>query len=859
MTYLWRFLSARYWLRHRGAFFLSTLGVALGLAVFVSVQVANYSVLASFSASLDAVAGKANLQIIGGDKGLPEEVFVGVKRLSDPRIRAAAPLLSKTLYSPTLNTSLLVMGIDLFSEAEFRDYGLEEEEGATGDADWLSQFLIDPNTIAISQSLAKRYNLKRGDKLTVYVGAQRRTFTVSTLLDTEAAGQAFGGDFALLDIAAAQEALSQLGHISQIDLIVDESQLDAVAASLRKIAPADAVVQRPAQRGQQVSDLLAAFQLNLTALSCIALFVGAFLIYNAIAIAVVRRRQEVGMLRAVGAARGQLMRMFLLEAALIGLVGSIAGFALGLALSQFTLRAVSTTVSALYIAVKARELVVPPWLWWGAPLGGTVLAVLAAVPSAWEAANTSPRVALQRITLHHATAHYAAPLAGVGIVFLGVALLLCQPFISGRALFAGFIAAFFTLSGFSLLTPLFTLWAGRMAQRAAGSVFGIEGTLAGSYLQRALNRSSLVIAALMVSLAMMIGLSVMVRSFRGTVVDWVDTSIKADLYIAPGRGFSGDLGPGLPAEVVQYATRLPSVRHYDTIRNLEIQLRNQPVLIAANELPTLATGERTIRFVETVGGNEAAKRAFLENRAVLVSERFKNLVGIGAGGTLQLTSPRGEVEFPVAGVFYDYSPDVAVVYVPRSLYVKYWNDRAIDGIALHFKEGVSTAAVKEDLERRFASRYQLTLLPNREIRESVFETFDQTFAVTYALQLIAIIVATIGIFDTLIALLLERSRELATLRAVGASAAQINKMTFIEFALIGFFAWIIGVAAGLCLAWQLIYVINRQFFGWTITWTLPFGVLLQALVLALVAAIGAGVLPARAAARRNIAESLQTE
>ncbi len=193
----------------------------------------------------------------------------------------------------------------------------------------------------------------------------------------------------------------------------------------------------------------------------------------------------------------------------------------------------------------------------------------------------------------------------------------------------------------------------------------------------------------------------------------------------------------------------------------------------------------------------------------------------------------------------------------RAIYSKVLNDNAVDGWRYTLGDGAQPLLPRP--ERCFAVRYQLTLLPNREIRDSVFKTFDQTFAVTYALQLIAVIVAAIGIFDTLIALLLERGREIATLRAIGASAAQIRKMTFIEFALVGIFAWAIGVVAGLCLAWQLIYVINRQFFGWTIQWSLPIEVLAQALLLALLAAVGAGVLPARAAARRNISEALQME
>ncbi|HVF84919.1 MAG TPA: ABC transporter permease, partial [Abditibacteriaceae bacterium] len=431
--------------------------------------------------------------------------------------------------------------------------------------------------------------------------------------------------------------------------------------------------------------------------------------------------------------------------------------------------------------------------------------------------------------------------------------------ISTKSLFAGFASSFFTLGGFALMTPLWTLNAGKIVQRFAGSVAGIEGVLAGTYLQRAINRSSLVIAALMLSLAMSIGLSTMVGSFRAAVEDWVTATVSADIYITPANGFSGDAGPGLPTEVVPFARSLPQVQSSDVVRNLRLQINNQPVSVAANELPTLVQGRPPLRILQTIGGEEAARRDFVAGRAVLVSERFKNLVGPGAGDTLVLPSPSGTVRFPIAAVFSDYSPDACVVYLPRALYRKYWRDDNIDGIALYLKSDSSTRSVQEALQKRFAARYQLTILPNRELRDVIFTTFDQTFAVTYALQLIAIIVAAIGIFDTLIALLLERGRELATLRALGASAGQIRKMAYVEFALIGFIAWTIGVFAGLCLAWQLIYVINRQFFGWSIAWTFSTQTLIVALLASVAAAVVAGVWPSYAASRRVIADALQVE
>jgi putative ABC transport system permease protein len=875
------FLSWRYWLSHRAGLALSALGVASGVAVFVAVQVANHSVLRAFESSLEAVSGRANLQIIGGARGLPESVYESLSRQDDPRVRALAPVLEKTLFSPSLKptsapasegTSILVLGVDVFAQADFLDFDLQKAASPASASTSPStsepssqpvwQFLLEPRAIAVSGSLAERFRVKQGDTLALFVGSRREQFQVAAIVRGEAIESAFGGDFALLDIAAAQESLGEVGRLSQIDAIVDEEWLAGVMRDWRARAgrgwPADVRVQRPAQRSAQVGELLQAFQLNLSALSCITLFVGAFLIYNTVAVAVVRRRREVGTLRAFGTPAPLLRRLFLVEAAIIGLIGSMTGALLGWLLARYTLGEVSRTVSTLYVAVKARELWAPAWLWPAAIAGGTLLSVLAAYPAAHEAGRVTPREALSRASLHQSAARWALPLAGLGLLVVGLGLVLCHPFFARRAAWVGFIATACTLGGFAATAPLLVQAAGLRVQKW-GERLGVGWLLAGTYLQRAIHRTGLVVAALMVSLAMTIGLAVMVHSFRNTVADWVDNTISADLFVAPARGFSGDAGPGLPPEVVAFARRIEGVRAIDTIRGAQTTIGNQPVFIAANTLPALETGDRSIRFHSTRAGDQAALEDFRQARAILVSERFRNLIGLGAGQTVSLDTPQGPRAFPVAGVFYDYTPNEAVIYLPQKLYQKFWRDFATDGLALYLEPGADVEGFKRRFDREFGRRYTLTLLANREIRQSVFRTFDDTFAVTYALQLIAVAVASAGIFDTLLALLLERSRELAMLRATGASGGQVRRWILLEFALVGLLSWLLALIAGTVLAWQLISVINRQFFGWTIQPSLPPAAYLNALALALAAGLGAGLIPSLRAARTSLAESLRDD
>jgi putative ABC transport system permease protein len=640
-----------------GAVLLAALGVALGIAVFVAIQIAYASVLGAFSASLDAVTEKPICKFAAAQPDCPTHFSPASKARATHEFKLSRPSLRAPYFRPRLKPRYWWRASICFRSRFSRlrpDGGFWRGRGQESHSNASPlRFLLDPRAIALSQSLAERGGLKVGSKLELFVGPRRERFEVVAILDDQASGRAFGGDFALLDVAAAQEAFGEVGKLTQIDILAQEDQIDALIPQLKKLAPPDAIVSRPAQRSEQVSALLGAFQLNLTALSSIATFVGAFLIYNALASAVVRRRAEAGILRAVGASRQQITRLFLVEAAFIGLFGSLCGVLLGLVLAKWTLAAVATTVSQLYLAVKARELFVPTWIWWGAPLAGTLLSILAAIPAATEAASTQPRATLSISSLHLALERLAPRLALLGIALLIGAGVLCLPGVSGQSPLLGFGAAGATLGAFALLTPQLLLHGSRWVRPLAERFGGIEGALAADNLRRALNRSSLVIAALLVSLSLTIGMNVMVNSFRDTVAEWIDGTISADLFIATANGFDGERGPGLPPEVIDFASRSRGVVTLDTLRQARLEIDGRPAFLLANELPSFDTGQRKMRFISRT---DTALNDFKNGEAILLSERLASLLRKSTGDELTLPTPNGPKTLPIAGVFYDYNP-----------------------------------------------------------------------------------------------------------------------------------------------------------------------------------------------------------
>jgi putative ABC transport system permease protein len=376
----------------------------------------------------------------------------------------------------------------------------------------------------------------------------------------------------------------------------------------------------------------------------------------------------VAVLRTIGASPRQLMTLFQSEAAVMGFAGSILGLLLGIWLAHLALSAVSKTVSSLYVEVHARQLEIPLWLYFAVPLGVTLMAWGASWFSAREANSVSPRMAFSNSSLHQNTQNNAWPFAGIGTLLLCFGGVLCLPRISHISPLIGFVAAFFTLSGFAFLCPLVTLFYSIIAQKICVLAGNPAPRLASMNLRLTLHRTSLVVAALAVALSLVVGLEVMVYSFRHSVAVWVDQSLTGDLYISTARGFSGDPGPGLPPEVLRKIQQQPGIEALDTLRGSHIHLQNQPVFIAARSLNAVFAGRNEVPFKSTFRGTQTALQNYRDGKVLFLSERFSNLLKKKAGETLQLPTPQGKKYFFIAAVFYDYTPDAAVLYMPQSLY-----------------------------------------------------------------------------------------------------------------------------------------------------------------------------------------------
>lgn len=847
---------------------LTIVGVALGVSASVAVRSANVDVLRSFEQAVMTVAGPTTLEVSGGETGLDEQIMTRVRTVAG--VTSASPVILQTavrMRGEQPDQSIQVLGLDLL--AEFNTRGFRMRQPATE-----SQLIdmIDPKSLVLGAKLATDWNLSVGDEFDLMIGTGRLTCRVAGILRSESDESASWERMAVMDIAAAQITFGMVGKVDRIDIVTDEKRtIEDVAQDLRTVLPPHLTVERPANRTRQVEQMVRAFRLNLTVLSWVGLLVGMFLIYNTMAFAVAQRRREIGIYRAIGMTQSRVAVLFLLEAGLFGFLGGVAGSAAGVALAQELVALLSRTISDLYVPVGAGE---GGLFWtgqfWSIVLEGIVIgcvvSMIGAVGPSLDASRTATVRALAPGDYEASRQLRVGVLAVMGLSLLVVTGLLSLPGpIRGVPVF-GYAATLSLLAGLACLAPIcVTGWSRRRQYMGYGR--GVQGAMreiAIEHASRSPGRNGVTVSALMVGLAIMIGVLVMVRSFRHTVELWVTDTVLADLVVAPSmwlRGTEiGEAGRSLPSAWMNVLSSIPDVAAVDSYRDVRVEVNGQRVAVVSRDLRLHA---RWSRYLVRRGDSSEQLNRAADIGGLLVSEVLANRLGVQEGSTLGIMTPSGPAQFPIVAVFYDYSTDGGKLLMDRALYRSLWHDDLVTVFPVYVSAEASINRVRERITEQLSSAAGGGLPPlvisNAELREEILDIFDRTFLLTYVLEAIAVVIAMLGIVNTLVTSVLERRREFATLRAIGGSAEQIRQLVLWEAAYLGVVGITLGLIGGGLLSLLLIKVINKQSFGWTIQMIIPVGALVQAVVLAAIAALVAGYFPARWAARQPVVEGLREE
>jgi putative ABC transport system permease protein len=840
-------------------------GIAVGVAVIVAIQLASQSSLRAFRESVDAISGRANFQIVSDGGPIDQRLLLRLQPLWREGLRFAPVIDIEGAIEPS-QVPIRLLAVDLLSDLHFRDYryarvsvgGTESAAGWQPTVASIGRFLelFRPDSVILPASLAKQRGLKIGSPLTLSFLGRTRTMIVRGLLETTGPAAAFNGSIAIADVGAAQKAFGLDGRLTRVDLMVPDERSDAILTALRAALPVEARLERPSRRNDRVDKMLRAFRVNLFALAGVALLVGMFLVYNTVLISILRRRKDIGILKTIGVSARQIFFAFLLEGALFGLLGSALGLALGYGLAVVILGLIGRTINELYVATAPSSVTMTPLIASTGVLVGTLFSLISGILPSLEAASVRPdlliRTGLQQRFARSSMASLAA-WAGVAMVLAAVASLL--PPVGGIAV-AGYIAVLFVVISFSLLSPWFVSTGSRLARPVAARLFGVTGKLAASSLPLSLRRTAVASAALSLATGMMVAVALMVGSFRETVNVWVRQTVASDLWLRPARSLTSGPSIVFPASIAGEVARVDFVAAVDRVRGKEVVYQDSNIAVGGGDFSVIAEHGDLPMIAPRA---DAALRSAVDRGGVLVSESFSLKFHKPLGDVVELPTAEGARRFPIVGVYRDYSNDRGSVMMDRPLYVRLFRDDTIATLAVYLKPGVSPDAARARLEAEFGPKYHAFAITNASIRREVMAIFDQTFMITYALLAVAIIVAVLGIVNTLAALILERRHEIALLRVLGMTHREIRVMILLESFVLGTVSIAVGIVNGYVLSYILIYVINKQSFGWTIAFHTPVALICASVATTLVASVMAGLLPARLANRMALAPGLKRE
>ena len=853
-------ISWRHVTRHRLRTALTFFGIALGVAVIVAIAVVNRSLTTSFQSTIDQIAGKAVLQVANGESGIAESLFPIIRDTEGVQ-DAAAAVEGFLPVADAPGERLFVYGVDFLTDSAIRGHQFAETDFAFDQA---LDFIARPDSIAVTESFSRRLKLPVGARLSVLTSEGKRDFTVRALLKEQGTATVFGGSFALMDLPVAQRTFGKEGKLDIVDLTIEDgATVEGVRQRLRDRLQGGAEVERPRKRGEQIEQLLTSFRVGLFFVSLIALFVGFFLIYNTVSVSVIQRRKEIGALRCLGMKRSELLRLIVSESLLLALAGSALGASLGWLLARVALVAVGETVGNLFSLMDLargdftlRELVLA--------LGsGVAVAVLAALHPAWEAVHVSPLENVRQAVWQPAGRGRKSWPNRVGILCCAVApgLLLIAPTVAGSVAkfsvgVAGMLVFLLGVAAFCPALIGFAVGRFRQISPSLPALSWVEARLASDSLMRNPIRSGITVATMVISLAAIFTIASFVNSVRGSLLAWVDQMVTADLIVSSGARTAGPKNVPLREDLVPELRQIPGIQVIDLYRLIRSSYQGMPILIESFSARDSAK-VRTLPMAE--GDGTRALREMAEGKGVIVSESFQAKFGARTGDRVELITPSGKISFRVLGVYIDYSSDSGSVLLDRALYKKYWRDDLLDAFDLWLEPGADQRQIIETIKARHGAHYQLFISTHSELRDAVVKIMEQSFVVNYAVEIVAVVVAIFSVINTLLASVLDRTREIGVLRAIGATQAQVRRSVIAEAAWMGLIGGVLGLFAGTVMAYHHVVYNTKQLTGWTFQFFYPYDVAALSIVASVLLCVLAGFGPARQAASLPIVSAIGYE
>ena len=848
---LLKLISWPYIRKHLLRWMLTIAGIVLGVAVFVGMHTANQSVLFAFRHTVDQIAGATQLQISAGETGFDENVLDRVQAVAG--VRVAVPVIEAVVSTALKGQGdVLILGVDMTGDRSLREYDLKSDQDAAIDDPLI--FLAQPDSLIVTDTFTRENNLGIGSRVPMSTMEGEKLFTVRGIMKSGGLTSAFAGNLAVMDVYAAQKVFGRGRKFDRIDLAVkDGEKVDDVRAKLQATLGSGFQVEAPSARGQQFESISRIYALTANITSAFALFIGMFIIYNTFQIAVTQRRAEIGILRALGATRSQIRTLFLGESAVAGLFGSIAGLLMGILIARGMTGYIGALLGELYgIAQKADQISTNPLLMTFAVVLGVITSVIAAFIPARNAARVDPVQALQKGKYQQMSAgeNRTRRIAALIVAFLALG---CAWLGQYRILFylGDALAVFAAL----LLTPTLSQLVARTLRPILKWLRPVEGTLAVDSLLQAPRRTSGAVAALMLSLALVVALGGLTRASYDSIFKWLTVALNPDLFISPSESLTAR-SFRFPESMTGQLRAIPGIAEVQGVRDARIQVRGAPIMFVATDVEALRH-HATLPPVK--GDPNEMFRVTAAGKAILASENFALLRGYKLGDIVDIPSPGGVLHLPIAGIVTDFSDEQGSILMDRGLYKRYWNDDTVNVFRIYLARGAVEADVKRRVLETFSNQRRLFVLTNREVRRYILRLTDQWFAITYVQIAVAVLVAVLGIVNTLTVSITDRRRELGVLQAVGGLRNQVRRTIWLEALTIGMVGLILGLAFGALQLYYSLRISAEDIAGLRLDYEYPYQISLVLLPVILAVSFLSAIGPAESAVRGSLVEALEYE
>ena len=851
-------IGLSYWKKHPLQLFLALLGIMLGVGVVTAIDLTNTSALKSFQHSVSTISGQATHRLVSASGSIPENDYFFLR--SQSGFQNSAPVIEGFLKTNTdPSHPFRVLGVDPFAERPFRQF-LQQ----TSTSGIISALLTQPNTILVSEQGAEMLNVEKGSEIPILVGSRNVMLKVVGIFNaTNDFSAQVLRQMMIMDISTAQDLFSMQGKLSRVDLIQKESYQEIFSGNefLQGLSQNTKIqsVNESLEAGER---LTRAFRVNLTALSLLTLVVGMFLIYNTMTFSVVQRFGLLGRMRVIGMTRKEVFNWILFEALIIGSLGTVMGLFLGMILAESLLNQVTQTMNDLYFVQTVSSVQFSPITLSKSILLGIGATLFSAYLPAREASSVKPALILKNSLTEEIQQNRFTILGVFGVfgILTGFATLIW----GSDGLWVSYSGVFLLIIGSAMMVPMMTRIFSRILKPVFSLIFGVFGGMTLRGIESQLGRTGIAIAALTIAVAATNSLDLMVSSFRTAVSSWLESQLRADIYISPPSLLSNQNSQFIDSELIKKYSSLPEVEYASYYRRFQTDSKGLRINVHGVNLPE--KGEKAFRFKEKI--KDFDWNGFREKPMVIVSEPLavkKNLI---VGENLDLETPEGSINFKIAGIFHDYAAEQGFALMSRKNVKRFWQDDQINSMALYLKPEIQIQEVVQRIENDLiensgnlgsSSELPLNVRSNTELRKTSLSIFDRTFAITGILKLLLGGVAVIGIFSALMSVQLERSREFAVLRAIGMTPLEIGKMVCSQCMLMGILAGLFALPVGILLAKVLIQVINLRSFGWSFPLLIESSIFYNSLITAFLAALAAGIYPLLKMAKSSPALALKGE